>query len=394
MSKRFDRQKWNDILRLLKKGTKHLFLHNGWVKLLAVLISVALWAGLISQDPSVIRNKTFQNVYIEVEGLEDLQKKGRIVTSDLDALLSDVRVTAAVPQLQYEDAEASKYNLRIDLSGIRNTGEQEVRIMSDNDAKYGEVLNINPSTINIMVEEYITYQTVPITIKKEGEVPEGWYITPLTVEPKTVSVSGPISLIKELSRGKVMLDLTAQKWEEGTFRAIGEIKLQNLKGEEINNPLLTISSGGNDNDIVILEAKMLRTRNIPLKDLVQIKGEPAEGYQIVGEPVFSTEYITVIGSESTLIKDFDEDQDKLPDKILESKTVDITGLTETTKFDIDLKLGTFDDTKAVQNEVVQPGVSKEIERTVTVTVNIEPISNADASETEEPAPTEPPVTEP
>ena len=95
-------------------GRFRIFLHslgrlitsNWGYKLFSILLAVALWAGLISQDPSVIRNKTFQNVYIEVEGLEDLQKKGRIVTSDLDALLSDVRVTAAVPQLQYEDAEA------------------------------------------------------------------------------------------------------------------------------------------------------------------------------------------------------------------------------------------------------------------------------------------------
>ena len=38
------------IMKTLYRGLKHLFLHNGWVKLLAVLISLILWAGLISQD--------------------------------------------------------------------------------------------------------------------------------------------------------------------------------------------------------------------------------------------------------------------------------------------------------------------------------------------------------
>ena len=359
MSRHFDKQKWKDILRLLKKGVRHLFLHNGWVKLLAVLISVALWAGLISQDPNVIRNKNFQNVYIEIEGQEDLKKKGRIVTTDLDELLGDVSMTVAVPQLQYEDASASAYELKIDLSGIQSVGEQEIRIQSKNDTVYGEVVNIIPSTINVMVEDYITYQKVPITIRTEGEAPEGWYITQLAVEPQTVSVSGPLSLVKELSRGIVTLDLTAQKWEEGTFRAIGEIKLLNLKGEEINNPLLTISSGGYDNDIVIIQAEMLPTREYNLREMIRLKGEPAEGYRITGEPEFSKETITVAAGENTL-RELDELSPlQLGNKILESQELDVSGLTETKVFT--LKTNTLDDVKFVQ---LSGG-------TVSVTVTIE-----------------------
>ena len=39
---------------------RHIVLHNGWVKLLAMLISLVLWAGLISQDDSLTREKTWQ----------------------------------------------------------------------------------------------------------------------------------------------------------------------------------------------------------------------------------------------------------------------------------------------------------------------------------------------
>ena len=32
---------------------RHVLFHNGWVKLIAILISLVLWAGLISQDESL-----------------------------------------------------------------------------------------------------------------------------------------------------------------------------------------------------------------------------------------------------------------------------------------------------------------------------------------------------
>ena len=62
---------------------RHIVLHNGWVKLLALLISLILWAGLISQDETLTRDKTFQNVSVSVTGNETLRNNGYIVVSDL-----------------------------------------------------------------------------------------------------------------------------------------------------------------------------------------------------------------------------------------------------------------------------------------------------------------------
>ena len=181
------------------KAIKHVLFHNGWVKLIALLISLLLWAGLISQDETLTRDKTWQNVNITVSGEESLKKSGYIVTSNLEELLSGVSVTAAVPQKQYETADASAYNLRVDLDEIRANGEaeQELRIQYDNNSEYGEIVNISPSTIKVRVEELFTYQKVPITVRTEGEAPDGWYIEKPTVAPTTVSVSGPISIVKE-----------------------------------------------------------------------------------------------------------------------------------------------------------------------------------------------------
>ena len=68
------------------KALKHLFLHNGWLKLISILISLVLWAGLISQDASLTRDKTFQNVNVNIIGNDTLINNGFIVVSNLDDL--------------------------------------------------------------------------------------------------------------------------------------------------------------------------------------------------------------------------------------------------------------------------------------------------------------------
>ena len=337
-----DKKKWSDILRLLRRGVRHLFLHNGWVKLLAVVISILLWAGLIAQDPNVIRNKTFQNVDIEIVGQDALKKKGRIVTTDLNELLKGITLTAAVPQLQYEDAEASAYNLRVDLSGIRNTGEQEVRILSDNSSEYGDVVSISKSSVKVNVEEYFTNPKVPITFRPEGESKD-WYITQTTVAPLTVPVSGPISIVKEVSRGIVTLNMEDIQGEEGTNMFIAEIRLQGLKGNTIDSSLLTIQSEGNVNDSVIIQAEMLPTVEFEAADLIQITGELPSGYSVE----YSPKTIKIAGSRDIIqqLKEY-ASPELVGDDILESRVVNVDDLKTDKVFY--LKTKTFEDRVIVQ----------------------------------------------
>ena len=342
MSQQTRKKKWQDILQLLKKALRHLFLHNGWVKLLALVISILLWAGLISQDPNVTRNKVFQNVNIAIQNSDSdrlYTNRGKIVTSDLDELLKNVTVTASVPQLQYENADASAYNLRIDLNELRSNGDsvQELRIQYDDDATYGDVINISPSSIRVNVEELFTYQKVPITVRTEGETPEGWYMEKPTPAPTTVSVSGPISIVKEVSRGITTLDLGTLEWEEDTIRAIGEIKLINRRGDEIKNPLLVISSEGNQNETVLIEASMMPTRVYGVQEMIQIKGGPAAGYMIADEPVYSPESITIASSTKKLDALEDLEPESRANQLLETAVIDVSGLTESRTFNIAVK---------------------------------------------------------
>ena len=108
------------ILRRIKS----ILLDNWGTKLLAILIAVALWAGLITQDPTLTREKQFTGVTVNVMGADTMKRNGYIVLEDLDEVLDDVTVRVSVPQGQYTKAAANNYSVRIDLSRITGDGVQ------------------------------------------------------------------------------------------------------------------------------------------------------------------------------------------------------------------------------------------------------------------------------
>ena len=333
---------------MLKVTARHLLLHNGWLKMIAVLISVVLWAGLISQDETLTRDKAFQNVNVSITGTETMKNNGYIVVSDLEDALNDVSVVAAVPQKQYENAEPSAYNLRVDLSKINGTGEQELKLQSSNSGTFGRVVSTNPSFVIVNVEDFIVRQRIPVSVTVNGEPPAGWYLSTPSVDPALVAVSGPRSLVQTISRARAFLNTDDMEWEEGAIFTSSEIKLYNRAGDEINSPLISTTSSSLTIDSVLIEYTILPTLTFDTAELIQQTGNVARGYEITDIKI-SPETITVAARSEVL--------DQLNELPME-RTVNVKNLNETTVFQ--LKVQKPSDDAVLSND------------TVTVTVEIEP----------------------
>ena len=349
MSETNNNQRIKTYLNLIRRGLKHMFLHNGLLKLIAILISIVLWAGLISQDDSLTRDKTFQNVNVTVTGSEILKNNRLIVVSNLEEMLNDVSVVAAVPQKQYENAEASAYNLRLDLSRIKGTGKQEVKLQSTNSSIYGRVVSTNPSSLTIDVEDYFVRQRVPVTVSVNGDIPDGWYMSTPSVDPNLIAIGGPGSLVQTILRARAYIDTKDIEWKEGASVISSDIHLFNRTGDEVNSPFINITSASMNIDTVLIDYTLLRSKSYDTADLIQYTGEVAGGYRISNVKV-SPEYITVAARQEVL-----EQMAELP---LERNSVNVNGLKETTVFQ--LKVQKPSDDAVISNE------------TVTVTVEIEP----------------------
>lgn len=335
-------------LNAIRNGMRHLFLHNGWLKIIAVVISLVLWAGLISQDESITRDKTFQDVNVSVTGAEALKNNALIVVSDLEQILGKVTVVAAVPQKQYENAEASAYNIRLDLSRIKGTGPQEVKLLHTNSSTYGKVTSITPSAVTVDVEDYSIRERIPVSVTVNGEIPEGWYMSTPSVDPQLISVSGPRSVIQTILRAKAFIDTDDIDWTEGTAITSSAIQLYNRAGEEVDSSLVSMKSSSLTIDSVLIELNILPSKTFEISNMIGITGTVAKGYQIKDVRV-SPESITVAAREEVL--------EQLADLPLERTTVNVKNLNETTKFQIKVQKPSED--AVISND------------TVTVTVEIE-----------------------
>ena len=190
---------------LPKRLWKMLMHHLPW-KLLALFLAVCLWAGLITQDPTLTRERTFADVPVTITGADSLLRNGLIVLNNFAAAPLTVRLSADVPQREYNTVTSSNYNPRIDLSKITQPGAQTLRISTTSTTTYGTVRQLSPDSVEVTVDEYITSYRVPVSAQRKGQFPKGFYGTAPALDPGSVSVSGPKSIVTRIAR--VMVDLT------------------------------------------------------------------------------------------------------------------------------------------------------------------------------------------
>jgi YbbR domain-containing protein len=328
----------------------HMLRHNlGW-KVLALFLAVALWAGLITQDPTLTREKTFSDVPVTISGADTLKRNGLIVTSDLNTNPPTVRLKVDVPQKEYGNVTAGNYNIRIDLSRIIGPGVQEVKISASSTSAYGSVVEIVPDTIKVEVDKYYTRYRIPVNVVREGELPSNFYSPTPSVEPPTLTISGPKSLVDRVNGAVATYDQSLLPAKEGPVRPNVPIMLVDNARVEIKSNLIEITSESVLLDSVIVEQMLYNTRIIDLSQAALTTGTPGDGYQVKSVSVTPSQIVAAGRSESL---------SQIDNLFLESP-VSVDGKTESF-------------TEVIK--VRQPAEIENLSSTsVTVTVEIEPVN--------------------
>lgn len=302
-------------LQSLGKSALHLLVNNWPFKLISVLLALVLWSGLITQDPTLTREKNFTDVNISVTGEESMKRNGYIVVSDLSQVTQGARVSVDVPQMQYANASANNYSVRIDLSRIRETGVQQVKVQSTSSSTWGTVTEIYPETVEIEVEEFITRYRIPVSIVTTGSAPEGYYAASPSLDPPLVAVSGPRSVVEKVARAEATLELNTLPAREGLVRTSVPFRLMDSNGDPIESDLIEVTSESVLVDSVVVEQYLYAEREIDMNTLGLIAGTPATGYAIKSVTV-TPATITAAG--------WSENLDVL-DTLYTDSAVDVTG---------------------------------------------------------------------
>ncbi len=258
-----------------------MLLHNwGW-KLTCVVISIALWGGILMQDETMMRPKQIDNVTINVHNEDVLRRNGYIVVSGLEEEnLSNVRIKVDVPQKYFNQVTAQNYNVRVDLNKIRSAGEQKLNVITTSTSTYGNVTDVSVKQISVMVEEYVPRSRIPVRLDVQGNAPDGYYAAAASVDPQYIEIAGPKSLVEKVTRCAAQYDMSILPAQVGTERSAVPFVLYDRNNNVVDTKDIDAFTGGVYIDSITVEQTLYVIRPMAVSTVGLTTGQPKEGYEI------------------------------------------------------------------------------------------------------------------
>ena len=297
----------------------------GW-KVASLALAICLWGVLITQDNSLPRTKTIEDVRVSVTNSAVLRSNGLIVVSGLENV-NTVTLRASVPQKNYSSASAANYIARLDVSQIQSAGEQTLKITAtaSNASQYGTVLEVVEPDVTLVVEEYGTLSGIPVEVRRQGEIPEGIYASAIVRSVESVDISGPKSIVEKAVRCVVNYDQSELSLSRSPNTVSLPFFFEDAEGNVLDSANFTVNPRGLATSIqrVTVTQNVYAMTRVKVDENSLLKGEPAKGYAVSNIRVIPTS-ITLAGSEVAIEPFLGEDAALFP-----YDPVDITGQTST-----------------------------------------------------------------
>ena len=307
-----------------------MFAKNIRTFLLALVLGVSVWVSAVSAaDPNEVHS--YPNpIPLQVIG----QDPSLVVTSDLP---STVEVSLLAPRSVWEllTAREDMVHASLDLTGL-SAGKHTVDVQITVGLRPYQIVRANPTTVTVDLESIKT-QTFPLVLSLTGQPAAGYQAGDASMDLTEVTLSGPESLIKQVARTRVVVNLDSIRESIDETLQIQVVDDQNkaLKGLTINpesvRVTVPISQQGGFRDVAVK---------------VIVEGQQAAGYRIENISVFPP-IITVFADDPELVN-------KLPG-VVETQPLDLQDRREdiSTRLSLDLP----DNITIIGSKTVQVQVS-------------------------------------
>lgn len=286
MSSKNKRPFW-DAAPLFFRRLFRVLSNNLGLKLLSVLLALFLWSYVITSSPSITREKTISALDINVIGQTVLSARGLSLLTDVGNLV-DATVRIKMPQSAYALVSAENVRVELDLSSIRSTGKQSVRLRGT--SSYGSVVNVWPEYVDLEIENQ-DQRYVPVNALISGKTdPNTWYSVS-RLNPSQITVTGPASVVQQISSALVRPDVTGRT---ETHNRAEKFVLLDGQGNEITTALSPTTSVS-----MTVEIYPMKALPVVADSMEAISGTVPEGYEI-SNVLISPATLNVAGDQTLL----------------------------------------------------------------------------------------------
>lgn len=319
-----------------EKLTKNLGL-----KAASLVLAFIVWLIVVNiSNPEVTRTRTVPLEVLNDHIITDAAKTYDVLGS------RTVSISYSVRALDESRIKASDFVASIDLQKLYSvTGAVpvDIEIVNNRDLIIGNP-QAKPQTIKVSTED-IQRKNFKLSTHAVGEPAEGLAVGEIKLDPSSIYLNGPVSMIGQISSVGIEVDVEGASDDiTGTARPI----LYDANGNRLN---IDDSRLIFDNEKIWYTATILRGKSLALA--FDVGGEPASGYKFTGAES-SVKSIQVIGLSSAL--------EGVSSVRIPGSVLNISGATENKTIVLDLR------------EFLPEGISPAGNSQVSVTLKVEAVN--------------------
>lgn len=294
---------------------KNKLLQNWGLKLCSFLIAAILWLIVTNINDPVGTFRVY-NVPVVIQNADLITNSGQVyeVLDHTDVI--DV-VTIQAKRSIIDSLDESNIIAVADMNELTNLNTIAIKLSTNKYNDKLESIRGNIDNVKLNIEDEKT-KTLPLRTVTIGTVKEGYMVGDITTEQNLIEISGPESVVSQVKRATVTVNVS------GFTNNIGTDSPIRLYDE--NDQIIDVDSiVKNINKVrVTVEILELKTVDIIWKSM----GIPGRGYMATGEIQAGRNSITIAGRSKAIAN---INSIEIPETVL-----DITGATENLETLVDL----------------------------------------------------------
>jgi YbbR domain-containing protein len=304
---------------------------------LASILSLTAWVAAVGQQDPIIEQTFSEAIEIEYQGLSD----GLTIVGDIPR---SGQITLRAPESIWRVMNAEDLRLVVDLSDVQ-VGTRTLQVKPSIELDATQITALNPAVVPVRIELLDT-KTIDVDVVVEGSPAADYKAEEPTIDLDQTTVVGPASLVEEVARAEVRIDLTNRQQSITQDFTLTPV-------DDTGEPLTGVTL---EHETVRIALEITRIENIRrLVVIPQVLGEE----QLEEQGYYRVTRISVTPREVAVFSDDAEALEALPGFV---ETIPISVEERTTSVDQRVPLNLPD------------GFSLIGEQSVRVEVNIEPIT--------------------
>lgn len=244
----------------------------GWEQLrrfgIALVLALVLWSFVsFTTNPSVDQPRTVQ------VAITNLAPGMLVVEPTLDARseqLPEVTFQVTGPQDVMARLQPDDFKAHLDLAGL-SAGQHTVPIIVEQPVGV-RVHSLTPPALSVQLDQFAS-RTVPVVVKRRGQVPFLFNLGELRQSRTEVTVSGPATVVAQAVSGQVVLNVENQTSDLTTVLPIQPV-------DQTGNPLPGVTAAPGQVEVSVSITARVQGQRISV--VPNYVGSPAPGYVLSG----------------------------------------------------------------------------------------------------------------